>query len=388
MLTDKDLIRYSRQMVMPGFGEGAQHKLLGAKVLVVGAGGLGSPVLSYLTAAGIGQIGIVDPDVVDLSNLQRQVIHSTASLGIPKVFSAKMRLQQINPGIQVQTYQTELTAKTAVEIIPGYDLVVDCVDNLATRYVVNDACVALQKPLIEAGVTRYEGLITTIIPGKSPCYRCIFPNPPADDAIPSPAQTGVLGSTPGVIGAMQATEAIKLILGAGRTLAGRLMIVDLLDMECRLIEVERSANCPSCSWLDDLAIARAELERDNSIAVVAVKGGQVIGKESGRRLLPLIRLVDSLGLTLHGASVADKVVGLAAARVLLAAGVRAVFGKIMSQSALEQFKRDSVPAHFSSTVPCIQGPGGNSCPMEGIARAAQTHEEALTKLRQALKHMP
>ncbi|MGB9867788.1 MAG: molybdopterin-synthase adenylyltransferase MoeB [Bacillota bacterium] len=385
MLSEEERARYARQLVMPNFGEEAQEKLAKGKVLVVGAGGLGSPVLLYLAAAGVGRIGVVDPDSVDLSNLQRQVIHDTASLGYPKVHSAANRVAALNPHVRVESYRGALTRETAFQLVSNYDVVVNCVDNLSTRYQLNDVCVELGKPLVEAGVMRYEGMATTILPGVSPCYRCVFPVEPREGSYLSPSQAGVLGVTPGVLGTIQAAEAIKLLTGLGKPLAGRLLLVDLLSMDFRCVEVSRASNCSSCGWIDDLELAKEQLRADPVIAVAAVKSGRVLGKEAGRRLAPLLVLEGKLGEQLEGAVVADKVVGLAAAKVAIARKVRAVYGEVMSQQALNELRAAKVAARWGTLVPAIKAANGvDPCPMEQIAQQCGTPQETLAALRKKL----
>ncbi|MDI3534248.1 MAG: hypothetical protein PWQ82_613 [Thermosediminibacterales bacterium] len=220
--------------------------LKNSRVLIIGAGGLGSPVAYYLTAAGIGNLGIVDSDVVDLSNLQRQILHRTSSLGVPKVESAVKRLKKINPDVKIETFNTRLSRDNVMEIIQGFDIVVDAVDNFSARYLSNDACVIQNKPLIEAGVLRFDGQVMTILPGKGPCYRCIFPSPPPANAVPTCQETGILGAVAGVIGVVQATEVIKLILNKGNPLVGKLLIFNGLNMEFITVKASRNPDCPVC----------------------------------------------------------------------------------------------------------------------------------------------
>lgn len=215
--------------------------LKNSRVLIIGAGGLGSPVAYYLTAAGIGNLGIVDSDVVDLSNLQRQILHRTSSLGVPKVESAVKRLKKINPDVKIETFNTQLSRDNVMEIIQGFDIVVNAVDNFSARYLSNDACVILNKPLIEAGVLCFDGQVMTILPRKGPCYRCIFPSPPNVNTVP-----GILGAVAGVIGVVQATEVIKLILNKGTPLVGKLLIFNGLNMEFITVKTNRNPDCPVC----------------------------------------------------------------------------------------------------------------------------------------------
>lgn len=238
--------RYSRHLGLAEVGESGQQRLKGGRVLVVGAGGLGSPAALYLAAAGVGHIGIIDFDIVDLSNLQRQILHDTAAVGSRKTESARSRLLGINPLVHVETIDEELTAANALEIISAYDLVVDGTDNFRTRYLTNDACVLLGKPNVYGSVLRFEGQASVFATEGGPCYRCLFPEPPPPGLIPNCAEAGVLGVLPGLVGTIQATEAIKLILGVGQTLSGRLLLVDALRMRFRTVELRRDPACPAC----------------------------------------------------------------------------------------------------------------------------------------------
>ena len=245
VLTPEQVLRYSRHIVMPQVGPIGQRKLLAAKVLVVGAGGLGSPVNLYLALAGVGTLGIVDFDDVDLSNLQRQVLHHTHDVGRPKVESARETIAEHNPDVKVIPYREPLTSANAIEIISQYDIVVNGADNFATRYLVNDACYLAGKPLVDGAVFLFEGQAMVFIPGQG-CYRCLFPAPPPPGLVPSCAEAGVLGMLPGVIGAIEAIEAAKLILGLGEPLVGRLLIFDALAMEFRQVKLRRDPKCPLC----------------------------------------------------------------------------------------------------------------------------------------------
>jgi adenylyltransferase/sulfurtransferase len=237
--------RYSRHLLLPEIGAAGQEKLKAARVLVVGAGGLGSPASLYLAAAGIGTLGIVDHDRVDLSNLQRQLLFDTAAVGASKALGAQSRLRALNPEIDVVAHELELDAGNALELLRGYDCVLDGSDRLATRYLVNDACVLLKRPLVSAAIHRFEGQAMTYVPGAGPCYRCLFPEVP-DGMVPNCAEAGVLGVLPGIMGVLQATEAIKLILGLGDTLAGRLLCYDAIKTRFRELRLRRDPACPTC----------------------------------------------------------------------------------------------------------------------------------------------
>lgn len=245
--TDDQLERYSRHLILKEIGVRGQKKLLAARVLVIGAGGLGSPAAMYLAAAGVGTIGIIDDDVVDLSNLQRQIIHGTGNVGMPKVESAAETVTSINPDVTVKPYHIRVSAGNIAELIAGYDVIVDAADNFSTKFLINDACVLAGKPYIYGGALRFEGQLMTYVPGRGPCYRCIFRDMPAAGEVPSCKETGVLGAVVGVIGSMQAVEAVKLILGVGKPLTARLMTFDALAMTCRAVPLpEREPDCPVC----------------------------------------------------------------------------------------------------------------------------------------------
>ena len=245
-LTREELVRYSRHILLPQVGEEGQRVLKESRVLLVGAGGLGSPVALYLAAAGVGTLGLVDFDSVDLSNLQRQILHGSAGIGSPKIDSARDRLRDINPNVRVEPYETRLTAANALEIARGYDLIVDGTDNFATRYLVNDTSVLLGIPNVYGSVYRFEGQASVFGAPDGPCYRCLFREPPPPDLIPSCAEAGVLGVVPGLVGTIQATEAIKMLLGLGDTLVGRLLLVDAMTMAFRTLEIRRDPACPAC----------------------------------------------------------------------------------------------------------------------------------------------
>ena len=242
-----ELERYARHIMLREIGGPGQKRLKSAKVLVVGAGGLGSPALMYLAAAGVGTIGVIDDDLVESTNLQRQIAHTDARIGMPKVFSAERAMKEVNPYVEVRPYHRRLSPEIAQDLIGEYDLVLDGTDNFDTRYLVNDACVALGKPLISGALTQWEGQISLFDPAHgAPCYRCIFPEAPAAGLAPSCAEAGVLGPLPGVIGAMMAVEAVKVIVDAGQRLAGRMLIYDALYAETRVITLERRADCATC----------------------------------------------------------------------------------------------------------------------------------------------
>jgi sulfur-carrier protein adenylyltransferase/sulfurtransferase len=246
-LTAEQRDRYSRHLLVPEIGLEGQMKLLDARVLCLGAGGLGSPIALYLAAAGIGTLGIVDDDVVDLSNLQRQVIHTTASVGTPKVDSAERAVKDLNPDVEVIKYQTRMDASNIMEIIEGYDVIVDGVDNFPTRYLLNDASVRLGIPVVSAAILGFEGQLSVFAPHDGPCYRCLFPVPPPAELAPSCGANGVLGVLPGTMGMLQATEVIKLITGSGTPLIGRLLMYDALDASTTELKVRRDPDCPVCS---------------------------------------------------------------------------------------------------------------------------------------------
>ncbi|RMG99607.1 MAG: molybdopterin-synthase adenylyltransferase MoeB [Deltaproteobacteria bacterium] len=246
-LTGDQLKRYARHIMLPEVGEEGQARLLDAKVLCLGAGGLGSPSALYLAAAGVGTIGIVDDDVVDESNLQRQVLHNVERLGMPKAESAARTLKALNPDVEVVPHRTRLTSENVMEILAGYDLVVDGADNFPTRYLLNDAALKLGKPVIHASIFRFEGQVTTFLPDEGPCYRCLYPEPPPPGMAPSCQEAGVLGVLPGMVGTLQANEALKLILGIGRSLSGRLLVLDALETRIRELKLRKDPKCPVCS---------------------------------------------------------------------------------------------------------------------------------------------
>lgn len=245
-LREDQIERYSRQIILPNVGGKGQEKLLKAKVLIIGAGGLGSPCALYLASAGIGRIGIVDSDAVELNNLQRQILHSTPNVDKPKVESAKERLNALNSDVEVIPYKLRLTSENILEIIKDYDIIVDGSDNFPTRYLVNDACVLAQKPFSHGGIFRFDGQAITIIPGESACYRCLFPEPPPPGLVPSCQEAGILGAVAGVIGVIQANEVLKYILGLGELLTGKLLVFNALDSSFRQVKVPKNKDCPVC----------------------------------------------------------------------------------------------------------------------------------------------
>jgi molybdopterin/thiamine biosynthesis adenylyltransferase/rhodanese-related sulfurtransferase len=246
-LTPAQRDRYSRHILLPEIGEKGQEKLLKARVLLLGAGGLGSPSALYLAAAGVGTLGIIDADEVDASNLQRQILHGTSTLGMPKVESAKKRLQDLNPDVNVLAFQERLTSENIDRVLDqGWDVIVDGLDNFPTRYLVNDASVWKNLPVVHGSIFRFDGQVTTFVPKKGPCYRCLYPEPPPAHLAPSCAEAGVLGVLPGIIGTIQATEAVKLILGQGEPLIGRLLMYDSLLMQFRQLKLRRDPSCPVC----------------------------------------------------------------------------------------------------------------------------------------------
>ncbi len=245
-LTDEEIARYGRQIIVPGFGGTGQERLKSGSVLVVGAGGLGSPSLLYLAAAGVGRIGVVDADDVDVTNLQRQVAHATTDIGRNKAESAAETMRAINPLIEVVIHPVRLTPENAFGIFEGYDVVLDGTDNFPTRYLINDACVILGKPLVTAAILRYFGQLAVIRPTMGPCYRCFFPEPPAPGEVPSCSQAGIVGPVAGVMGSLQALEAIKVLLGSEDSLVGRYLAIDFHSLESNSMEFERNTDCAVC----------------------------------------------------------------------------------------------------------------------------------------------
>lgn len=245
--TNEQLERYSRHIILKEVGAKGQKKLLNARVLIIGAGGLGAPAAMYLAAAGVGTIGIADADEVDLSNLQRQIIHSTEDVGKAKVRSAKETMNRLNPDVTVNTYRTFVTSENILELVKDYDFVIDGTDNFPAKFLINDACVMAKKPFSHAGIIRFKGQLMTYVPGRGPCYRCVFRNPPPKDAVPTCRQAGVIGAMGGVIGSLQAMEAVKYILGVGELLTGSLLTYDALKMEFRKVKLPGHVpDCPIC----------------------------------------------------------------------------------------------------------------------------------------------
>ncbi len=274
MLTDEEIIRYSRQLVLPEVGGEGQERLRRAAVLVVGAGGLGSPAALYLAAAGVGRLGLADGDRVDLSNLQRQILHFTPDVGRPKARSGREKLLLLNPAVSVRAYEARLDGRNARELVAGYDAVVAAVDNVESRYILNDACVAAGVPMVEAGILGFRGLLMTVIPGRGPCYRCVFPEPPPPGSVPTCAEAGVIGALAGVMGSLQALEAIKIILGRGSTYTGRLLVVDALAGRFREVPWRGDPRCPACGAAGGHGAAGGPRRG----AAVEARGGDVLGE--------------------------------------------------------------------------------------------------------------
>ncbi|GBE57776.1 putative adenylyltransferase/sulfurtransferase MoeZ [bacterium BMS3Abin01] len=245
-LTEEEIERYSRHIILPEVGGRGQQKLKEASVLVVGAGGLGSPALLYLTAAGVGRIGIIEDDVVDLTNLQRQVLHATADVGKPKAQSASETMKQINPLVEVDVYRERLNKDNILPLVEKYDVVVDGVDNFPTRYLINDACVMKKKALVEGGILRFMGLIMSIRGGETACYRCVYEEPPPPGTVPSCAEAGILGAVAGVVGTLQATEVLKILTGVGKPLFNRMLQFDAEELSFHEVQAKRNPKCPVC----------------------------------------------------------------------------------------------------------------------------------------------
>ena len=245
-LSSDEILRHSRHLILPEVALEGQQRLKASRVLLIGAGGLGSPLALYLAAAGVGTIGLVDFDVVDVTNLQRQIVHGSKDVGRPKLESARDRLKDMNPHVHVEGYETRLTSENALEIIRDYDIVIDGTDNFATRYLTNDACVILGKPNVYGSIYRFEGQSSVFATEEGPCYRCLYPEPPPPGLVPSCAEGGVLGVLPGLVGTIQATEGIKLLLGIGEPLIGRLLLIDALTMQFRAMKLRKNPNCAAC----------------------------------------------------------------------------------------------------------------------------------------------
>ncbi len=245
MLTPDQVRRYSRHIIMPQIGSKGQRTLLDSKVLIIGAGGLGGPVAVYLALAGVGTIGLVDFDTVDLSNLQRQVLHNTETVGMSKLESARQTLTRYNPDVDLKAHEFAINSDNAMELMKDYDVIVNGADNFATRYLVNDAAYLSGKPLVDGSILIFDGQVTTYVPGQG-CYRCLFPSPPPPGMVPNCAEAGVLGALTGTVGSIQATEVVKLLLGVGEPLVGRLLLVDALNMEFRMVKTRRDTACPLC----------------------------------------------------------------------------------------------------------------------------------------------
>jgi molybdopterin/thiamine biosynthesis adenylyltransferase len=245
-LSDDQVVRYARQITIPEIGVGGQERLLLSSAVVVGAGGLGSPALLYLAAAGVGRITVIDSEPVDLTNLHRQIAHATADIGRNKAVSAAEAMRAINPDVEVDAWEDRLEAANALELLGGHGVILDCTDNFATRYLVNDAAVMLGATLVTAAISRFYGQLMTIVPHRGPCYRCMFPEPPAVGSVPTCAQTGILGPVPGALGSLQALEAVKVLLGLDGTLEGRLFALDTRGFDVELLSVERNPDCPVC----------------------------------------------------------------------------------------------------------------------------------------------
>lgn len=244
--SNEQIERYSRHIILKEVGGMGQTRLLESKVLLIGAGGLGSPVGVYLAAAGVGTLGIIDDDVVDLSNLQRQILHGTSDIGIPKTKSAEATISEMNPDVKVVPYNERITSENAFQILEQYDLIVDGCDNIPTRYLLNDASVMLGKPVVHGSIFQFEGRVTVLYPGKGPCYRCIYPDPPPPGMVPTCQEAGVFGVLPGIIGTIQAVEAIKVLLDIGDPLIGSLLLFDALSMDFKRLKLRQDSSCPMC----------------------------------------------------------------------------------------------------------------------------------------------
>ncbi len=320
-LTREELVRYSRHILLPQVGEEGQRALKRSRVLLIGAGGLGSPVALYLAAAGVGTLGLVDFDTVDLSNLQRQILHGSAGVGSSKIDSARDRLLDINPNVRIEPYRTRFTSENALEIARDYDLIVDGTDNFATRYLVNDTSVLLGIPNVYGSVYRFEGQASVFGAANGPCYRCLFRDPPPPDLVPSCAEGGVLGVVPGLVGTIQATEAIKMLLGLGDTLVGKLLTIDVMTMSFRTLRIQKDPGCPACGTHEMTALIDYEefcsgvgaqsqstvreiqpsqlasrLENGEKLEIIDVREPYewAIGHIPGARLVPLGRIAEEI----------------------------------------------------------------------------------------------
>ncbi len=293
-LSHEEINRYSRHLIMPEITIDGQKRIKSSRVLCIGAGGLGSPLLLYLAAAGVGKLGIVDYDVVDYSNLQRQVIHTSLDVGVPKVESARNRIMDINPNVEVEAYTTALNSTNALEIFRDYDVIVDGTDNFPTRYLVNDACVLLGKPNVYGSIFRFDGQVTVFWAKHGPCYRCLYPEPPPPGLVPSCAEGGVLGVLPGVIGLLQATETLKLITGAGKPLIGRLLIYDALKPSFKELKLRKNPNCPVCG---DSPTIRELIDYEEFCGMPAVEAA----KKADDPTVPSISAVELRQRMLHAA---------------------------------------------------------------------------------------
>jgi molybdopterin/thiamine biosynthesis adenylyltransferase/rhodanese-related sulfurtransferase len=269
-LTIEEEKRYARHINLPEVGLEGQVKIKSAKVLCVGAGGLGSPIISYLTAAGVGTLGIIDDDVVDLSNLQRQIIHNPAQIGQPKVLSAAQWIKDNNPHVNVITYQEKLTTENALDIISQFDITIDCTDNFVSRYLINDACFFVNKPNIQASILRFDGQVAIYGMENGPCYRCLFPEIPPQNAVPNCAEGGVFGVLPGLLGIIQATEALKLIIGFGETLMNRLLCVNTLTMEFNTFVLSRNPECALCGDNPSIKNLKPSIQKNETIDVISL----------------------------------------------------------------------------------------------------------------------
>ena len=298
--SNQEITRYSRHLIMPEVGVEGQKKLKNSRVLCIGAGGLGSPLALYLAAAGVGTLGILDFDVVDFSNLQRQVLHSEKTVGEPKVESAKNRLLELNSDISVVTYNEKLDSSNAMEVMKGYDVVVDGTDNFATRYLTNDACVFLGIPNVYGSIFRFEGQVSVFDAKRGPCYRCLYPEPPPPGLVPSCAEGGVLGILPGVVGTIQASEVVKLVIGEGTPLTGRLLFLDILNMEPRILKLKKDPECPVCgenpsvteliNYEEFCSIGRGEIEEEKpAIEEITVEEFSSIRENNGGVVLVDVR---------------------------------------------------------------------------------------------------